>query len=262
MSGHESDPCTEVAIIGGGPSGLALSDPLRALDCDHVVLEQGRVAEYWRTRRWDSLRLVAPNGHFGLPGLPYSGDDPDGFMGRDEVVARLEGYALTFALPLRRGVQVAAITPHPGGPGFQLATSVGPVAARQVVIAAGDAAAADFCAAVDGHVRVSGAAAPLEQPPRFAEADAAAPATTLDIAAAAITALIWATGYRPDIAWLKLSACDAQGDPIARQGVSAYRGRYFLRLEWRHGAQSYIFPGLAQDAACLAPISAARAQRD
>ena len=108
----------------------------------------------------------------------------------------------------------------------------------------------------------AGDAAPLEQPPRFAEADAAAPATTLDIAAAAITALIWATGYRPDIAWLKLSACDAQGDPIARQGVSAYRGRYFLRLEWRHGAQSYIFPGLAQDAACLAPISAARAQRD
>jgi hypothetical protein len=50
---------TAVAVIGGGPSGLAISWWLTAQGRPHVVLEQARLGESWRSRRWESLRLVA-----------------------------------------------------------------------------------------------------------------------------------------------------------------------------------------------------------
>ena len=65
--------------------------------------------ESWRSKRWDSLRLIAPNWSLRLPGFAYSGDDPDGFMSKDEVVAHLETYARSFAAPVREGVRVTAI---------------------------------------------------------------------------------------------------------------------------------------------------------
>ena len=77
----------EVVVIGAGQAGLAMSSCLTEQGRPHIVLEQGRVAESWRSKRWDSLRLVGPNRTLELPGFPYAGDDPDGFMGKDEVAA-------------------------------------------------------------------------------------------------------------------------------------------------------------------------------
>ena len=71
---------TEVAIIGGGQAGLALSYRLIEMGRPHVILEQSRLVESWRTKRWDSLRLIAPNWSMVLPGFAYPGDDPDGFI--------------------------------------------------------------------------------------------------------------------------------------------------------------------------------------
>ena len=75
----------------------------------------GRVAESWRTKRWDSLRLIAPNWTLRLPGFVYQGDDPDGFMAKDEVVAFLAAYARSFAAPMREGVRVTAVERDPNG---------------------------------------------------------------------------------------------------------------------------------------------------
>ena len=74
----------EVVIIGGGQAGLALSYYLTQQGRTHLVLEQGRVGETWRSGRWDSFTLVTPNWMTQLPGFPYQGDDPDGFMPREE----------------------------------------------------------------------------------------------------------------------------------------------------------------------------------
>ena len=90
---------TEVAIIGGGQAGLAMSYRLTELGRPHVILEQRHAVESWRTKRWDSLRLIAPNWSMVLPGFAYPGDDPDGFMAKDEVVQHLEGYAARSAHP-------------------------------------------------------------------------------------------------------------------------------------------------------------------
>ena len=71
---------TDTLVIGAGQAGLAMSRCLADRGVDHVVLERGRVAERWRSERWDSLRLLSPNWMSRLPGWSYTGPDPHGFM--------------------------------------------------------------------------------------------------------------------------------------------------------------------------------------
>jgi putative flavoprotein involved in K+ transport len=125
----------DVAIIGAGQAGLATSWYLRQAGVDHVVLEAKRVAETWRTRRWDSFCLVTPNWTVKLPGAPYAGVDPDGFMNRDELVQHFERWAQGFDAPVREGCNVTSldqVNDH-----FSLRTSEGLLKARTVVVASG-----------------------------------------------------------------------------------------------------------------------------
>lgn len=122
-------------VIGGGQAGLSVSRELTQLGVEHAVLERGRVAETWRSR-WDSFCLVTPNWSVRLPGHPYDGDDPDGFMPRDELVAYFERYAAAVEAPVREGVEVSSLRPHPNG-GFELQSSAGELAASNVVLATG-----------------------------------------------------------------------------------------------------------------------------
>jgi putative flavoprotein involved in K+ transport len=98
------------------------------------VLERRRVAESWRAR-WDSFCLVTPNWSVKLPGQPYDGDTPDGFMARDEVVRYLERYAGGFRAPVHEGVEVTSLRPLERG--FALETSAGPLRAHTVVLCSG-----------------------------------------------------------------------------------------------------------------------------
>jgi glycine/D-amino acid oxidase-like deaminating enzyme len=93
----------EAIVIGGGQAGLAVSRGLVEMGVDHVVLERGRIGETWR-RRWDSFCLVTPNWSAQLPGHPYDGNDPDGFMPRDEIVEYLERYAASVGELGRHGI--------------------------------------------------------------------------------------------------------------------------------------------------------------
>jgi putative flavoprotein involved in K+ transport len=123
----------DVVIVGAGQAGLAVSHELTEAGVAHVVLERGRVGQSWR-RRWESFCLVTPNWFCRLPGHPYDGDDPDGFMLRDEVVAYLERYAVR--APVREGVEVTALWPGPSG-GLRLETSAGEIVAQTVVVSTG-----------------------------------------------------------------------------------------------------------------------------
>jgi putative flavoprotein involved in K+ transport len=126
---------SEVVIVGAGQAGLAVSHELTQAGVEHLVLERGRVGETWRGR-WDSFCLVTPNWSVLLPGGQYEGEDPDGFMLRDEFVEYLERYAAGFDAPVREGVAVTALAPGPDG-GFVLETSAGSLAAETVVLATG-----------------------------------------------------------------------------------------------------------------------------
>jgi putative flavoprotein involved in K+ transport len=125
----------DTVVIGGGQAGLSTSYLLSRHGRDHVVLEQGRIGETWRTQRWDGFRLNTPNHWLRLPGHEYAGDDPDAFLTRDDTVAYLERYAESARVPLRTA-RVSSLALRAAG-GFALETSDGPLRAENVVVSTG-----------------------------------------------------------------------------------------------------------------------------
>ncbi len=124
-----------VVVIGAGQAGLAVSYELTAAGIDHVVLERARVGQTWRGL-WDSFCLVTPNWTMSLPGAAYTGNDPEGFVPRDEIVRYLQRYASSFGAPVREGVRVDSLEPAPNGE-FLLRTSAGDLQAASVVVCTG-----------------------------------------------------------------------------------------------------------------------------
>jgi putative flavoprotein involved in K+ transport len=133
---HQERQHVTVAIIGGGQAGLSMSHCLKTRGIDHVVFEKHRVGHEWREKRWDSFCLVTPNWQCNLPGFPYAGPDPYGFMNKDQIVEYVEAYAKSFDPPLFEGVTVTSLKRSPGG-GFELTTTMGDYTADQVVVAIG-----------------------------------------------------------------------------------------------------------------------------
>ncbi len=128
-----SDEFHDVIIVGAGQGGLSVSYYLSQAGVGHVVLDRGGVAHAWEAHRWDSFCLVTPNWTVDLPGRPYRGDDPDGFMLRDEFVAYIKDWAESFRAPVKCGVDVTHVSAQGGH--FVLETSHGRMRARTVVIA-------------------------------------------------------------------------------------------------------------------------------
>jgi putative flavoprotein involved in K+ transport len=126
----------DTVVIGAGHAGLAVSRLLTEAGRDHVVLDRGRVAERWRTERWDSLHLLSPNWMTRLPGWYHGGSDQDGFMSAARFVAYLERYAESFGAPVLGGTSVLELSQAGSGP-YRLVTDRGTWRARRVVIATG-----------------------------------------------------------------------------------------------------------------------------
>ncbi|HSJ22241.1 MAG TPA: NAD(P)-binding domain-containing protein [Nocardioidaceae bacterium] len=122
-------------VIGAGQAGLAVSHELEELGIEHIVLERERVAQAWR-KRWDGFTLVTPNWTLSLPGAEYDGDDPEGHVHRDEIVAFLEDYAGRQTGPIHEGIAVTALEPGTSTR-FRLKTSDGDVEADTVVVCTG-----------------------------------------------------------------------------------------------------------------------------
>lgn len=122
-------------VIGAGQAGLALSSALTDAGEEHLLLERGQVAQRWRSERWDSFRLLTPNWQTRLPGYSYRGLDPEGFMGREQIVDFFDGYASSFAAPVRTGV--AVLRAEQADDGWRLATSAGSFGAANIVVATG-----------------------------------------------------------------------------------------------------------------------------
>jgi putative flavoprotein involved in K+ transport len=395
----------EVLVVGGGQAGLAMSEHLSDAGVPHLVLERHRIAERWRSERWESLVANGPAWHDRFPGLEFLGLDPDAFASKDEVADYFAAYAEKIAAPIRCGVEVTSVWKNVGRPGFRVETSDGVVNARFVVaatgpfqrpiipevvpdgaglvqihssgyrnprqlpdgatlvvgagssgvqiadelqrsgrrvylsvgphdrpprryrgrdfvwwlgvlgkwdaetpprgaehvtiavsgarggktvdfralaaqgvglvgrtvsfdngilrfapdlaenIAHGDASYLSLLDEADAYVARNGLDLPEEPDARILEPDPecmANPTLELDLAAAGVNSLIWATGFTVDYGWLQVDAFDEAGKPKHRRGVSSESGVYFLGLPWLSRRGSSFIWGVWHDAKYLA----------
>lgn len=394
----------DVVVVGGGQAGLATSEHLSSHEISHVVLERHRIAERWRTERWDSLVANGPAWHDRFPGYEFP-IGPDDFATKDQIVDYFVNYAKDIDAPVRTAVTVTDVRRRESGAGFRVETSDGDYDARYVVAATGpfqtpvippvitgdDALVQIHSSSYhrpdqlpDGAVLVVGAGSSgvqiadelraagrqvylsvgphdrpprryrsrdfvwwlgvlgkwdLETPPQGAEhvtiavsgahgghtvdfrelgargitlvgmtasyqdgvvrfADDLAkniaagdvnylamldsadeyisrtgidlpeepdarvftadpdcvsnPLRELDLAAAGVTSVVWATGYTTDFSWLSVDALDAAGRPRHRRGVSTEPGVYFVGLPWLSRRGSNFIWGVWHDAKFVA----------
>ncbi len=403
----------ETVIVGGGQAGLAMSYHLKRLGREHIVLEQKRVAERWRSERWDSLMFQFPNWTIQLPGHTYPTNDPAGFAPRDEVVRFIESYATLIGAPVRCGVRVLSVGQKPGSERFLVQTDHETLEAVNVVLATGpyqlpsitpldaavppdifqihsrdyrnpqqlppgavlvvgsgasgcqiaeelyqtgrkvylsighhcrvprryrrrdlfwwfdvlgmwdrsvdlhpevklerflvtgaagghdidlrrfaadgvtllgrlravseaklslapdleeklalgDAWFAEFKKSMDDYARKVGMEGPEESEVEESVASGpkgSVPILELDLRAAGIASVIWASGFRHDFGWVGLPVVNETGEPVQRRGVTRCPGLYFLGLRRMHTLRSSLLPGVGDDAGYLAERIAAR----
>ncbi len=127
----------ETLVVGGGQAGLAMSEHLSNCGVFHLVLERHRIAERWRSERWDSLVANGPAWHDRFPGMEFSDIDPDSFAPKERVADYFVDYAKQIDAPIRCGVEVKDVQRNVGRPGFRVETSEGVIEATYVVAATG-----------------------------------------------------------------------------------------------------------------------------
>ncbi|MFF0000545.1 NAD(P)-binding domain-containing protein [Streptomyces avermitilis] len=114
----------DVAVIGGGQSGLAAAHALRGQGLQPVVLEASEQAAGSWPRYYDSLTLFSPARYSSLPGLPFGGD-PDRYAHRDEIVAYLLRCADRLGAEIRTRTRVRDVRPEDGASALGLRAAGG-----------------------------------------------------------------------------------------------------------------------------------------
>lgn len=132
----DSEAHYDVAVIGAGWAGIAVSRGLQEAGYRHVVYERNRICETWRTQRWATFRMNTPNVMTVMPGDRYAGDEPEGYMTCRDFIEMVQGYARRHRLPIREGTPVTEVRPK--GQGFEILSPAGRAMARSVVIASGN----------------------------------------------------------------------------------------------------------------------------
>ncbi|MET3581501.1 putative flavoprotein involved in K+ transport [Mesorhizobium robiniae] len=127
----------DTLVVGGGQAGVAMSEHLSKCGVPHLVLERGRIAERWRSQRWDSLVANGPAWHDRFPGMEFPVTGPDGFPSKEEVADYFAAYARQIKAPIRCGVEVRLAQRNVGRPGFRVETSDGVIEANSIVAATG-----------------------------------------------------------------------------------------------------------------------------
>lgn len=127
----------DTLVIGAGQAGIAMSEHLSDQGIEHLVLEKDRIAERWRSWRWDSLVANGPAWHDRFPGLKFDTTDQDSFIPKEQVADYFVDYAEKIEAPIKTGVEVLKVTSNQNRPGFYVQTSSGFIEAKRIVVATG-----------------------------------------------------------------------------------------------------------------------------
>ncbi|HKF35880.1 MAG TPA: hypothetical protein VKB35_03180 [Ktedonobacteraceae bacterium] len=129
-------------------------------------------------------------------------------------------------------------------------------------LAKADAQAIQLTYAIDDYVLRTGMDVPVESMSEDATSKWMPPADPIlevDLYAAGISTVIWATGFQLDFGWVHVPVFDETGAPVHQRGVTPAPGLYFLGLPWLYTEKSALLFGIGEDAAFLAAAIAARA---
>jgi putative flavoprotein involved in K+ transport len=127
----------DTLVIGGGQAGLVMSYRLKQRGIAHLVVERQRIAERWRSERWDGLKFQFPNWSVRLPDFPFPQTEPDAFATAADIVKFIDAFADFVAPPIRCGVEVTRLRRGDGTSGFIAETANGTIEAKNVVVATG-----------------------------------------------------------------------------------------------------------------------------
>lgn len=127
----------DTLVVGAGQAGIAMSEHLTDMGVPHLVLERNRIAERWRSERWDSLVANGPAWHDRFPNMEFDDVPPAAFPAKERMARYFEDYARMIDAPVRTGVEVTQVRRCEGRPGFRVTTSQGPIEAQRVVVATG-----------------------------------------------------------------------------------------------------------------------------
>jgi Pyridine nucleotide-disulphide oxidoreductase len=188
----------DTVVIGAGHVGLAVSRCLTAAGRDHVVLDRGRLAESWRSSRWDSLRLLTPNWMTWLPGWRYQGADSEGFMTIAELTGYLDDYARSFDSPVQTWTGVTDVSA--AADGYRVVTTQDDWFAGNVVMASG--------AHPHRFIDSTGLAGEVLTKPAIAPVSVSRQVNAMDVRAAGVSTVVWATGLRHEYPWLHVPVFD------------------------------------------------------
>lgn len=230
-----------VLVVGSGQSGAQIAEDLHLAGRRvHLALgDAPRVARTYRGR--DVMTWLSDMGLYDTPVAQY----PGGATAREKtnhyVTGRDGGRDIDLRAFARDGMRLHGLLES--GAGTTLAF-------RPTVAAALDAADATYNSInrdIDRWIETHG----IQAPPPSAYEPVWVPEleqTTLDLAQAGITSVVWAIGYRPDYRWVHVGVFDGTGRPTHTRGVTAVPGLYFLGLPWLHTWGSGRFLGIARDA--------------
>jgi putative flavoprotein involved in K+ transport len=241
----QSLPAGGVLVIGSGQSGAQIAEDLH-LEGRQVHLALGdapRVARFYRGK--DVMTWLAEMGLYDTPVAQY----PGGLAAREKtnhyVTGRDGGRDIDLRAFAKEGMQLYGVLTD--GRGTEL--SFKPSLTSSLDKA--DSVYNSICRDIDRYIEANGIDA--GEPSQYAAVWAPEEdPTSLDLAEAGISTVIWAIGYRPDYRWVGVGAFDGTGRPTHHRGVTGVDGLYFLGLPWLHTWGSGRFHGIARDAEHIA----------
>lgn len=234
-------PPGAVLVVGSGPSGQQIADDLQRAG-RRVYLAVGRHRRVPRRYRGRDYYWWYELGGF----YERTAADLPAGRSRDAVAPVLTGFGGGHDLDLR-GLHAGGTTLLGRAVGYRDG-AVQFDSGLAESLAAGDRAYQDFVDWVEARLyRFAGL---FDEPaPRECFPEPPTPPTELDLAAAEVSAIVWATGFRPDYAsWVHLGVLDDGGNPVHERGVTSQPGIYFVGLPWLHRLRSPFIRGADEDA--------------